>query len=182
MEIWKDIPGFENRYQISTAGKIKSIPRFVNNHTGKLKTKEKILKQRKNEKGYLCVDLINNDGKRVFCGVHRFVALAFIPNPDNKPQVNHIDGDKTNNCISNLEWCTNSENQKHAYKLGLNYATGKAGRKKKSVKQISISTGETLNTFNSLADAGRKFGLPGNIRLVCIGKRKSAYGYRWEFI
>lgn len=98
---WKLIEGFGGTYSVSNYGDVK------NNRTGKL------MKPRKNEKGYLHIGLTTN-GKQKNMRVHRLVAQAFIPNPENKPQVNHIDFDKENNCVNNLEWVTNKENTQYS--------------------------------------------------------------------
>lgn len=105
MENWKTI--FEE-YQVSDLGNIKSLKWG----------KEIILKPKVTTKGYLEAHFRINGKDKIF-KVHRLVAMAFIPNPENKPQVNHIDGNKLNNRVDNLEWATNGENQKHAYKNGL---------------------------------------------------------------
>lgn len=185
MELWKDIKGFEGRYAVSTYGRIKSLPRSVDNHTGKIEIKERILKQRPDFKGYMRIDLKDNNGKRCYLGVHRIVAMTFIDNPLNKPQVNHIDGNKANNRVENLEWNTNSENQKHAYKMGLNYVTGRAGRKRREVCQIDPITGEVVNIFPSISEAAKSVGCSkeSNIGECCRHKygRKTIGGYRWEF-
>ena len=104
-EIWKEIPGYEKKYKVSNLGNV-----YSNKH-------KRILKPYKVRKGYLRVDLFGSKFVRKHQKVHRLVAMAFIPNPDNKPQINHIDGNPANNCVTNLEWCTNDENQKHAQKL-----------------------------------------------------------------
>lgn len=104
LENWRPIKGFEN-YSVSTWGRVK------NNKTGDL------LLQEKHYKGYMRVDLYNGEGKKRHMKVHRLVAEAFIPNPEGKPQVNHIDGNNRNNSISNLEWVTDQENKERAVEL-----------------------------------------------------------------
>lgn len=126
MEIWKEF--IENRYWISNKGSIKS--------------KRKILKQPLSNKGYPTITL---DRKRY--QTHRLVAKLFIDNPENKPQVNHKDGDKTNNNVNNLEWVTNSENQKHAYQLGL--------QKKKIGKSYKLNDRQ-INSILSAIKLGAK--------------------------
>lgn len=179
---WRDIKGFEGIYQVSDTGLVKSLSRRVrlNCKHGSVVLKEMLLSQRLDMKGYLRVYL-NDNGKTKFVPIHRLVAQAFIPNPENKPQVNHIDGNKQNNNVKNLEWCTNSENQKHAYRLGLNYVTGRAGRPKISVIQKDLYSNKIINTFNSLKDAQRATGIQfTNIRKVLNGERHSAGGFAWE--
>ena len=118
-EIWKDIKDYEGLYQISNYGNVKSLPKERRNRRGIYIQKEKLLSLTNTSTGYKKVELVK-DGKRKGFKVHRLVAQAFIPNPDEKPQVNHIDGDKTNNYVDNLEWATASENSIHAYNTGLN--------------------------------------------------------------
>jgi hypothetical protein len=125
-EIWKNIDfidGFEGLYQVSNLGRVKSLGRVViypnscyNKSNEGVYRPERILKHK--IKGYAGITLSN--GKNKICtNIHRLVALAFIPNPNNKPCVNHIDGTKQNNCVSNLEWVTWAENIQHAYDNGL---------------------------------------------------------------
>ena len=111
-EIWKDINGYERLYQVSNFGRVKSFPRF-----GTIK-RERILKLHLSKYGYLSACLCKGN-KKELKRVNRLVAFAFITNENNLLEVNHIDGNKLNNCVENLEWCTNSENKVHAYKIGL---------------------------------------------------------------
>lgn len=138
-EIWKDIVGFSGLYKVSNLGRIKSVDKKVNNNGGLQHREERILKTRLNRHGYLQVVLSKN--KSYTKTIHRMVAEAFIPNIKNKPQINHIDGDKTNNCVSNLEWATRQENMQHAYhklkrKMGFSYGFG-------TRKQANINRGIT---------------------------------------
>lgn len=118
-EVWKDIEGYRGAYQISNLGNVKSVEREVtqwNESAKKYVTriqKGLIMKPFEDEDGYLRLQLIK-DGVRKKHFVHRLVALAFIPNPENKPEVNHKEGDKKDNRVWMLEWSTSSENQRHA--------------------------------------------------------------------
>ena len=117
-EIWKDVVGFENLYQVSNLGRVKSLERKVDVNSKdkkkhKRQHKERIMKQWDNTHGYMCVRLMKN-GEKHSKRVNRLVGQAFLDNPDNKPIVNHIDGNKKNNHLSNLEWCTHQENNLHA--------------------------------------------------------------------
>lgn len=119
MEVWKDIKGFENYYQVSDLGNVRSITRFIDNPLGGLKQLTgKPMNPYLNKKGYLLVTLRNQHRK--VAKIHRLVAKAFIPNPENKPEVNHKNGVKTDNSKDNLEWSTNRENIDHSWSTGLN--------------------------------------------------------------
>lgn len=108
-EIWKDVVGYETLFSVSNLGNVLS------------KRTNKLLKQHLNKQGRLSIatKIGGRGGLNLCFKVHRLVATAFISNPENKPTVNHIDGDKTNNCASNLEWATYSENMQHAWANGL---------------------------------------------------------------
>lgn len=168
-EEWRDTYIYGERYQVSNIGTVR------NKITGH------ILIPQEDKKGYLRVRLSLHN-KKATAKIHRLVATAFIPNPENKPQVNHKDTDKNNNNVENLEWATNSENQIHAYKHGLNHVTGKAGRKKTPVCKINLASGEVIETYESLAKAGRENGLHDtNIHKVLNNIRKSCGGFGWKY-
>lgn len=120
-EKWLPCPGFENSYEVSNYGKVRSIDRYISGRSGLVKGQ--LIHSDLNQKGYPQLRLYKNNTKYVR-NQHRLLTLAFIPNPNNLPQVNHIDGDKLNNHISNLEWISNSDNMSHAYKLGLRSSIG----------------------------------------------------------
>lgn len=115
-EIWANVIGYEGSYKVSNKGVVKSLGRVVLDKNGKSKNiKEKLLGQSKSIRGYYSVNLTIKGERRAYT-VHRLMAKAFIPNPENKPQVNHKDGNKFNNNIQNLEWVTGRENIEHYYK------------------------------------------------------------------
>lgn len=133
-EIWKPIPDYEGIYECSNMGKIKSLKR-----KGKLETH--ILNERKDTLGYQSVLLCKN-GKMKSFKVHRLVGFLFVDNPDNKPHINHKDGNKSNPIWLNLEWCTHSENHRHAYLTGL-----------KEMPCTKLTKGQVLEIYNSNKDA-----------------------------
>ena len=121
-EIWKPIKGFEGRYEISNLGRIKSLRWMQKHHTGKMFLKrERLMSIRVGTafNGYSNVMLTGLDGIQIGLFHHRIIAEAFIPNPDNKPFVNHLNGIKIDNRLENLEWCTRSENAIHSFTIGL---------------------------------------------------------------
>ena len=117
-EIWKDIVGYEGHYEVSNFGRLRSNkPKFYG-----------IMNPSYTNKGYVRYGLSLNN-KQIIFTIHRLVAIHFIPNPENKPEVNHIDGDKQNNNVSNLEWCTHQENMGHAKQNGLMKYWGRSSNK-----------------------------------------------------
>lgn len=177
-EIWVDIENYEGLYQVSNYGNVKSLP----NPPYK---KGKILKPTINSAGYYKVELYK-DGKSKIFYVHRLVALTFIPNFDNKPQVNHRNGNKKINDVSNLEWVSESENQKHAVLIGIHASSpmkGKTGAKNpqsKKVLQYDID-GNYLKTWDSIADITRQLAfLQCGISSCINGRSHSSYGYIWK--
>lgn len=163
-EIWEDIEGYQQKYQVSNLGNIKNI-----------KT-NKILKPQKGYKGYMKVVLCTEQGYKQV-RVHRLVALYHIPNPNNYPSINHIDGNKTNNRVENLEWCTVSHNNREAYRLGLKQSRIKPKKVIKLDKNNNIL--KIYKSLNSVKEDGYNV---GNVGEVCAGHRKKAGGYIWRYL
>jgi len=184
VEIWKDIVGYEGMYQVSNLGRVKSL-----NYNRSYK--EKILKNTISNTGYFIICLIKFKLLKNFL-VHRLVAKAFINNKENKPQVNHIDGCKTNNNILNLEWSTAKENTQHAFKTGLNkipkgkqhHLYNKKGKQHHTSKTIYQYTKDLqfIKKWDSTMDVKRELNInDGNISSCALGKLKSAGGFRWSY-
>lgn len=181
MEIWKPVKGLEGRYEVSNEGRVRSVDRFVTGSNGvRQQRKGKMLSTHYNHKGYKRV-MINGKTK---C-VHQIVAGTFVPNPDNKPQVNHIDGNKDNNRADNLEWMTVQENLKHAWDNGLKSVKGFDDyntKRSRPVEQYTLD-GELVNTFKSIQETARQTNdYASNIRDVCIGKRNKSRGFIYKFV
>ena len=171
-EIWLPIEGYENLYEISNLGRVRSLEHTVTNKNGsKRKFPGKILKPLKNTCGYLFVNLCKNGIVRTFL-IHRLVAFAFIPNPEGRTCVNHRDENKQNNSVENLEWCTAKEN--------INYGTrNKRASEKRSKPVLCI---ELNQIFPSLTDAAKQLRISvGNLSWVLTGRSKTAGGYHWEY-
>lgn len=177
-EMWKDIKGFEGKYQVSSEGRVKSLARkFVDNFGHKQNIKERILKVRTNIQGYKKVTIYDIYGKRKSLSVHRLVCEAFHPNPDNKPEVNHIDEDKSNNRACNLEWVTSKENCNHGTRIERISKT-----KRKPVAQYTLD-GELVRIWESVAEVSRQNGFDSStISKVARGKEKKAYNHLWKYI
>ena len=186
-EIWKDIEGYEGLYQVSNLGRVKSL------HY----SKEKIIKLRKNKSGYLEANLCK-EGKVKIMMAHRLVANAFISNPKNKEQVDHINTIRDDNRVENLRWATRSENinnpltkekQKKSLKginLGCkNHFYGKKGKdciNSKRIFCLDINTEKVLYTFECAREAGEFLGISySHIGDCCNGKRNHTGGYKWKF-
>ena len=159
MEEWRDIKGFEGKYMVSNLGRVKSLNY---NKTGK----EKIMKGVPDGYGYFQLSLCK-EGKVKNCRINRLVAQAFIPNPDNLPEVNHKDKIRTNNRVDNLEWCTTQYNVEYS--------------RAKAVIGINKVSGLILE-FPSANEAKRQTGInQSNIIQCCKGRRKSTGGYYWHY-
>lgn len=169
MEQWKPIPGYEGYYQVSNEGRVKTLSRY--NLKNQL-LPERILKAPL-DRGYPRV-LFYKNKKRKHFSVHRLVAQAFIPNPEKKPQVNHINEDKTDNRVENLEWATSKENNNHGTRT-----ERQAKTRRRLIKQLT-QTGEVIKIWGGLRVASRSLGAsPGLISQAANGQRPTAYGYKW---
>ncbi len=195
-EIWKDIEGYEKLYQVSNIGRVRSkdgIRHVGNGYYGK--RKGRILKPFKlkshgdDSNYYWQVTLYDNGSHRKFT-IHRLVATAFVKNNNNLPCVNHIDGNKLNNHADNLEWCSFSENNQHAYDNGLTHAPHLSSERAKAMrskvdnskfyrKVVDITTGKEYKSISSTKEDGFR---PNNVQLVCSGKAKTHYGHVFAYV
>jgi hypothetical protein len=203
--MWKDIKGFEGFYQVSDKGEIRSLDRYV-----MFKYKEKFYKgaikrQQIGTNGYRIVKMYKGDKKQYTFSVHRLVAETFLNKPSYAECVNHIDGNKLNNNVNNLEWCTYSHNNKEAWRLGLNKSNPELISKLKGIKVVMFNENGIMaikDTSKEMAiHIKEKYNIDSNIdtiarsiRKVCknneIGyqniksthRRKTVYGYKFNYL
>lgn len=197
-EIWKDIEGYEGYYQISNLGRVKRLARYVDRHAygivHKKFYKEHIMKPSVS-RGYYVVRLCKD-----CCGrnvqIHRLVASAFIPNPKCKEQVNHKNGIRCDNRVENLEWATNTENQRHSFQV-LGRVSGRKGKPMTANMRIALKKYKKehygdfckkvrcveLNlVFTGITQACKELGVSNHISACCKGKRETCGGYHWEYV
>jgi hypothetical protein len=182
-EIWHPCAGYETHYEVSNMGNVRSIKRYANNghNNGLRKLPQKMLKPALSKSGYLIVSF-SVDNTKSNQNIHRLVARAFIPNESNKPQVNHKDGNKQNNCLENLEWVTASENGLHSYRVLGNVAKNKPffGITNPKVKPV---IGTNLNTGEQILIAGTRQKKELGFSQTCVDKaiRESKPYKGWVF-
>lgn len=165
-EEWKDIQGYEGLYQVSNQGRVRSLDRKMKCSDSTRFYKGKILKPSLNAQGYLFIYLSNKGITKEY-RINRLVAEAFLPNPNNYPVVNHIDKNRTNNKVDNLEWCTIEYNNR--------YSTAK------HIEQYDTS-GNFVTEWEAISDASRELQINlSNIAQCCMGKRRTAGGYIWKY-
>lgn len=192
-EIWRDIAGYEGYYQVSNFGRVRSLDKMQNYNGSVRLHKGKILKPNNDGRGYLIVDLSKNN-KSVTRTIHRLVAIAFLDNPNNLPQVNHKDEDKENNFVfvnkdgsvdlnkSNLEWCTVSYNVNYgnaAIERGLKQRND---RNKSKLTAMYTLDGNLIDIYPSAREASRLTGIPKTlIYKCCRGENKTAKGFVFKY-
>lgn len=180
---WVDIPGYEGLYQITSSGLVWSIPRIVGRCTGRSNViRGKLLNVAVDDAGYCSVSLTDSSHKTKRYLLHRLVAQVFLPNPDNKPEINHKDGNKSNNCVDNLEWATRYENQYHASISGLSTAWTSAHGKKMSDAALTVNNKPVLcvttgEIFESRVSACKALGLGKDAVYISIKENRAYNGY-----
>lgn len=176
-EIWKPIKNYEGWYEVSNFGRVRSLDRFVNHSNKGFKSlrKGKIISPGKTKDGYLFVHISKNQ-KSQNLRINRLVAQTFIPNPNNYPQVNHRDEDKTNNKFSNLEWCTAKYNDNYGSR---NKKVAK--ERGKRVAQLTLD-GQVVHVWSSAHECVQAGFNYGNVCACCRGKRNVHKGYRWKYV
>lgn len=179
-EYFKELKGFEGLYVISNYGTIASNDKIVKNRSGFRKVKGKTLKPKIDKYGYFRIGL-TKDGNQKYYFVHRLVAETFIPNINNYPIINHKDGNKKNNYINNLEWCTQSENVKHAYNTGLKIGKG---AKHKGASNPNVKLSET-DVLKIIRDKKNNINIKESYlkykeKISFKGFEQIWYGYTWK--
>lgn len=175
IEIWKDIPNYEGLYQVSNLGRIKSLGRKVNwefyNKPCARNHSERIINAEVAKNGYKRVSLCKR-GKRTRYNLHRIIAKAFIPNPDNLPTINHKNGIRTDNRLENLEWVSYRDNNLHAWRV----------LHKKSYNAKAVRCKETGEVFPTITEASSKYGKTKESLWNCLKKQGTFCGLHWEFV
>ena len=177
-EVWKDVPNYEGIYKASNFGRIKMVKRTLIDSLGKkINKKEHILKPRTGNRYYMIA--LYKNGKREDLLLHRVIAQTFIPNPENKPFVNHKDENCFNNCSDNLMWCTQKENMNWGT---INERMSKNSKSKRKVNQYDMN-GNFIKQWDCMTDFYKSKGLKLKTGIIecCKGRRQSHMGYKWKY-
>lgn len=177
-EVWKDVPNYEGIYKASNFGRIKMVKRTLTDSLGKkINKKEHILKPRTGNRYYMIA--LYKNGKREDLLLHRLIAQTFIPNPENKPFVNHKDENCFNNCSDNLMWCTQKENMNWGT---INERMSKNSKSKRKVNQYDMD-GNFIKQWDCMTDFYKSKGLKLKTGIIecCKGRRQSHMGYKWKY-
>lgn len=177
-EVWKDVPNYEGIYKASNFGRIKMVKRTLIDSLGKkTNKKEHILKPRTGNRYYMIA--LYKNGKREDLLLHRVIAQTFIPNPENKPFVNHKDENCFNNCSDNLMWCTHKENMNWGTR---NKRISKHSKSKRKVNQYDMDD-NYIKTWDCMTDFFKSKNMPFKTGIIecCKGNRKSSMGYKWKY-
>lgn len=191
MEIWKSVADYEGLYEVSSLGRVRSLDKIVPKWDGTRLLKGRILKGGITQFGYHKIILTKNKHRQTIF-VHRLVAEAFLENdnPNIKTQVNHIDGNKLNNKMGNLEWVSASENIKHAFSIGVKKVSKKqtdtitklGKNSNKRVLQLGLD-GHIIKEWHSITEASKTLNINmSSISMCCHGKRNLAGGFKWKYI
>lgn len=174
-EIWRDVVGYEDTHQVSNLGRVRVKERVINTSTGKRKYKSKLLSVQTSGGYKFVILVVNNNRKTAY--IHRLIAEAFIPNPDNLPCVNHKDEDKNNNSVDNLEWCTVAYNNTYGTRLERVSKT-----RSKPIIQYSLDD-KFIRIWDSTKEAAEFIGCcRENINRCLVGATKTAYGFKWRYV
>lgn len=181
-EQWKPIPQYEGLYEVSDKGNVRSVAQYTCHHTVVPRPKPRMVRAGLTHDGYARVTL-SKYGEQRHATVHRLVALAFIPNPDNLPQVNHKDENPQNNSVDNLEWCTGKQNcnyGQHCQRI-----KDRLNRKHHLAKPVAQldRDGDVIQIYKSVSEAARQMGVRSeNISRCCNGKNSLSCGYGWKYV
>lgn len=187
LEEWRPVIGFEGHYEVSNKGNVRSLDRTIFDLNGRRKRfiKGVALKPSKDKDGYCFVRLHSQGSGYTYFKVHRLVALIFIPNPNNLPCVNHIDFNRSNNIVENLEWCSSKQNYEHSMRAGRIHSNkgmrGKAWKSTRLLLMLDLE-GNYIRSFYGAREAADFLGFKScvNIYSYLSGKCKSAYGHLWK--
>lgn len=180
-EEWRDVVGYEGLYKVSSFGRVASMcMRLRRGNNGTFFRGPKILSLIKMKNGYYVVTLVK-DSKTTSMYVHRLVAMAFIPNSNNYPQVDHLDTNRTNNHASNLKWCSNSQNQLNPI-TRVNNSKSKKGKQRRIEKVVCLNDKTVVKIYNSPISTIKDGFEHSCVVAVCNGKRKTHQGYKWMYL